>query len=290
MASKTKRPPPVRLERSCGPSRRDWIRSAPAAPGLERIEAYFAGHAFDPHRHDTYAIGLTLDGVQDFDYRGAPNRSTPGRVIVLHPDETHNGRAGNEAGFRYRMLYIAPALIQRALGARPRPLPFVREAVTSDRRLVAAVRQALADIEAPLEELQIDHVVLDLAEALTAVDPTPAGKPLSAVYLRAVERAREVLDAGIGRTVRSRELEAATGLSRYALARHFRARLGTSPYRYLVMRRLDRARAMIGSGETLSQAANASGFADQSHMTRHFRSAYGVSPGRWAAMIDGPAC
>jgi AraC-like DNA-binding protein len=255
---------------------------------LERIEAYFAGHAFDPHRHDTYAIGLTLDGVQDFDYRGAAKRSTPGRVIVLHPDETHDGRAGNAAGFRYRMLYIAPALIQRALDAKPRPLPFVREAVTSDPRLVAAVGQALADIDAPLEELQVDHLVLDLADALAAVDPRPAARPLSAVHLRAVERAREVLDAGIGRTVRSRELEAATGMSRYALARHFRARLGTSPYRYLVMRRLDRARALIQRGDSLAEAAGASGFADQSHMTRHFHGAYGISPGRWAAMVAAP--
>ena len=43
-----------RLERSC-----DWMRAAPASDGLERIEAYFSGHGFDPHRHDTYAIGLS---------------------------------------------------------------------------------------------------------------------------------------------------------------------------------------------------------------------------------------
>ncbi|NWB64247.1 AraC family ligand binding domain-containing protein, partial [Pseudomonas sp. F1002] len=47
----------------------DWLHRAPHASGLERIEAYFAGFGFDPHRHDTYAIGRTLFGVQSFHYR-----------------------------------------------------------------------------------------------------------------------------------------------------------------------------------------------------------------------------
>lgn len=42
-----------------------------AAPGLGRIEAWFAGGAYDPHRHDAYAIGYTMEGVQSFDCRGA---------------------------------------------------------------------------------------------------------------------------------------------------------------------------------------------------------------------------
>ncbi|MGI9412587.1 MAG: AraC family ligand binding domain-containing protein, partial [Hyphomicrobiales bacterium] len=51
-----------RLERSCVPLPEDWIAVAPSRPGLERIEARFSGHAFDPHRHDTYAIGYTMSG------------------------------------------------------------------------------------------------------------------------------------------------------------------------------------------------------------------------------------
>jgi AraC-like DNA-binding protein len=254
---------------------------------VERLEACFAGHGYDPHRHDTYAIGLTLDGVQSFGYRGSTLHSRPGQAVVLHPDETHDGRAGTAAGFRYRLAYIEPRLIRQALGDSPRPLPFVREAVTDDPRLISALAPALEDLETQLEDLQRDAIIAAVAEALAALARERRRGAADAACLRAVARARELLHASTGRAVGSEELEAVTGLSRFALARHFRACLGTSPYRYLVMRRLDRARHHLASGASLAEAAVMNGFADQSHMTRQFKKAYGLTPGRWQRMLAG---
>lgn len=259
------------------------MRVAPPCPGVERVEAFFAGHGFDPHRHDTYAVGFTMRGVQAFRYRGAATHSVPGQVFVLHPDELHDGRAGTAEGFRYRILYVEPALVADALAGVRWSLPFVRDAVSGDGRLRAAILPALADIDGPLHELQRDDIVQRLADALAAADPDGSRAP-SARHRAAVARARGLLDAGIEAGVTSAELEAAAGLSRYEVARHFRACLGTSPHRYLVLRRLDRARSLIRAGTPLAEAAAASGFADQSHMTRQFRRAYGLPPGRWAAL------
>lgn len=268
------------LERSCG----DWIRIAPRQRGLERVEAYFSGHAYDPHRHDTYAIGYTMGGVQSFRYRGTDENSLAGQVFVLHPDETHDGHAGTSEGFLYRILYVEPGAIRDALGDQRRTLPFVRDTVSSNRRIVAAIAPALEGLERPLEELQRDQIITALADALDAVDGSSAPRRIAPAHGRAVDRARDFLDAHLADNVASHELEAVTGLTRYALARDFRACLGTSPYRYLVMRRLDHARALIRKGVSLAKVAAASGFADQSHMTRQFRRAYGLPPGRWAAL------
>jgi AraC-like DNA-binding protein len=258
-----------------------WIRTAPSCAGLQRVEAYFAGHGFEPHRHDTYALGFTMHGVQSFRYRGAARMSVPGQVFVLHPDETHDGRAGTRDGFGYRILYVEPRLIHEALSQTHGALPFVRDVVSNDPVLARAIKPALDDLGSPLEDLQRDQIVLALSEALAASDSSIVRRRLPARHWGAVARARECLDANVRKGVGSSELEMLTGLSRYDLARQFRACLGTSPYRYLVMRRLDRACALIREGKPLADVALASGFSDQSHLTRHFKKAYGVSPGAW---------
>lgn len=283
MAGSIARRAAARLEGSCGPGPRDWIRAAPPQPGIERIEAYFAGHAYEPHRHDTYAIGLTLTGAQAFGYRGAERVSTAGNLMVLHPDERHDGRAGVEEGFAYRMLYLAPELVRDALAGRIASLPFVPGGVCDDARLHAALRLALSDMDRPLEPLEADAAVLAIAEALLAIGGG-GGKALHGRAQAAVERARAFLAAEARRAVASDELEAVAGLDRYELARQFRRQLGTSPYRYLTMRRLERARAAILRGVPLAETAADGGFADQAHMTRQFKAAYGLPPGRWRAM------
>src|SRR4051794_34041934 len=95
----------TRLERSCEAASAGWIASTRHGDGVELFSAWFAGEAYQKHRHETYAIGVTDSGVQVFDYRGAVHASTPGRVIVLHPDESHDGRAGTSDGFGYRIIY-----------------------------------------------------------------------------------------------------------------------------------------------------------------------------------------
>lgn len=273
-----------RLERSCGPGADDWIGHAPASPGIERIEAFFAGHAYDPHRHDTYALGYTISGVQSFTYRGAQADSLAGNAIVLHPDEVHDGRAGAGTGFHYRMIYIEPRLVGTALQGRTNALPFLKDAVSCDRRLLAVLGAALADLNRALEPLEEDRIVAAITDALFTLDASLPERRISAASAQAVDRARQFLDAHFIRVVASDELEAVTGLDRYALARHFRIRLGTSPYRYLTMRRLDHAKAAILAGHSLADASFSSGFADQSHMTRQFKQAFGLTPGHWQAL------
>jgi AraC-like DNA-binding protein len=274
-----------RLERSCGAHRRDWLRDRELADGLQILQAWFAGHGFDRHRHDTYAIGVTDVGVQAFDYRGAARTSTPGEVVVLHPDEPHDGRAGAPDGFGYRIVYVVPEHIReaaRAICQRPCALPFVREPVTANARLAAAVDLAFRGEPDPLAA---DALVLMLAEALVDADPS-CGTGRAAIRLdgRAIARARQFLDVETTRVIRSRELEGVTGLTRYELARQFRAALGTSPYRYSLMRRLEAARARLGCSESLAEVALDAGFADQAHFSRMFSAAFGVSPGRYRAL------
>src|SRR5262249_17372268 len=137
----------------------------------------------------------------------------------------------------------------------------------------------------PMESLAADSLLVDLAEGLLEAENGGAsGVGPPRIDARAVERARRFLDAERTRVVHSVELESVTGLARYDLARQFRSMCGTSPHRYLLMRRLDLARDLIHQGRPLVDVAYDAGFADQAHFTRVFRSAFGLTPARYRAL------
>jgi AraC-like DNA-binding protein len=285
MHSKETRSAGEGLERSCQGTVAGWLASESPAPGIELLSAWFAGEAYRRHRHDTYAIGVTDRGVQVFDYRGAVHTSTPGQVVVLYPDEVHDGRAGTTAGFGYRIVYLEPSLVTdalRALRGRPYPLPFVSAPVSNNAMVARAVDSVF---RASMEPVAVDSVIVELAQALMVAEGGGAASPISrTVDVRAVERARQFLEAEKTRVVHSRELESVTGLTRFDLARQFRIMFGTSPYRYLVMRRLELARELIHRGRALVEVAAEAGFADQAHFTRAFTSAFGLTPGRYRTL------
>ena len=145
----------IGLERLC---RQDWMQITATEYGVEFFEAWFQGHAYQKHRHDTYAICLTTTGVLAFNYRGNSEISTPGQVVVLHPDESHDGYAGTQEGFGYRQLYVEPALIFEAIQTmclHPCSLPFVRTPVAKNRKLSAAIISAFQDTREPARSFLI---------------------------------------------------------------------------------------------------------------------------------------
>jgi len=269
-----------RLERSCAGGG-DVIHLGAEAPGLSRASVRLRACAFSPHRHDTYAIGLTTAGVQTFRYRGSRRLCLPGQLHVLHPDELHDGAAATDQGFAYRIVYLDPELVREALGGGP--LPFVAEPVHDQRPAAAALVRLLADVDEPLSDLARHEAVAAAAALLCELGGT-APSDAGAIDLAAMARVREHLRAHACEQTPAAELERIAGHDRYAIARQFRRAYGTSPDRYRTLRRLDLARSAIEAGTPLAEAALDAGFADQSHMTRQFRRAYGMTPGRWAAI------
>lgn len=274
------------LERSCVEFQ-PGVRVVAESRGIERTEVRFHGNGFTPHRHDTYALGLTLHGVQTFRYRGVERFSMPGNVIVLHPDEVHDGAAGTDAGLIYRMVYMPPELIG-AIDGYSRSLPFVPDPVVGNAELSNTLAYILSDLDHEPDDLAKDDAIQRIGTILSREAGAPR-KRVTKVAQSAVLRARDFLLSHSDEPVRSATLENITGLDRYALARHFRQLLGTSPHRYLVMRRLGRAKQLLLAGSSLAGAAVEAGFADQAHLTRHFRDAFGITPGRWLALQGGRA-
>src|SRR5213082_3105957 len=179
------------LER-CRSRRSDSIKFGPSAHGIERAEVYLYTCGFEPHRHDTYAIGITTAGVQTFHYRGSRHICLPGQLHVLHPDEAHDGAAGTDGGFGYRILYIPPELVRDALAGRE--LPFVADPIQQPVPAAGLIATLLSDIDEPINELSDGEIAVAVVDDLVSLRGH-ADCRKSVIYTRAVELARDYLAA-----------------------------------------------------------------------------------------------
>jgi AraC-like DNA-binding protein len=274
-----------RIERLCrrpsaeNGARGDRMRVGSSTEGVERLEAHFHGQAFSPHRHDTYAIGLTLSGVQTFHFRSERWHCLPGQCHILHPDEIHDGGAGDDEGFSYRIIYLDPSLVRQALARGS--LPFVESPVVDAARLPNGFAAEVWDIDGDIDDVARIELVVTMAKLLVeASSDTP--KKSSPLALDRLSRVRDLIAASPSQRHSMDELERLSDLDRWTLARQFREAFGTSPSRFRTMRQLDQVRRLLKHGTPLVEAAIEAGFADQSHMSRQFKLAYGLTPARWA--------
>ncbi|MDZ4306561.1 AraC family transcriptional regulator [Allopontixanthobacter sp.] len=244
---------------------------------IERVTNRLVGAAFSPHRHDTYTVAVTMAGVQTFNYRRETRYSLPGQVLILHPDELHDGHCHDEAGFSYQAAYVPPTHVQAVLGGAE--LPFVANGVSTDPALIAATLNLVFDCAGVEDSGAYEDALYDLAHAMNNASGRAATVRIA--DRTAVMRAREYLETAVVFGARLDQLEQVTGCDRWQLSRDFRALLGTSPYRYLQYRRVDLAKRLMREGAKLADAAHGAGFADQSHFGRTFRKAVGLTPKEW---------
>ena len=262
----------------------NWIDlKQDADTGIESVRAHFVGHAYDPHWHDSFLVGVTEQGVQQFDCRRVRHRSTPGHVFLLEPGEIHDGHAPTEDGFTYSTLYLDPtwvdsqlrALFEHAPGDS---LPSFADTLCNDERLARATALAFQAVHTQDLRIVRQTAMDDLLACLTRhlhwrrrLNPDPR-LPLTA------QRARDYLHANLERDIGLEDLAQACGIDRFRLTRAFKAAFGLAPHAYLIQLRLARARRLLARGQSPTEVAMALGFADQSHLGRWFRRAYQLTP------------
>ncbi len=254
---------------------------APDLPGMDLLHADFRTHAYAPHVHYSFVIAVTEAGGSEFTSRGRTGIAQPRSLLVFNPAEPHAGRMAGSARWRYRSFYLADAGIRHLMDSLglDQARYFASNAIDDPELVDGFLTLHRAFDGQPVDPLRRQELFVQgfgtlferHALAGQRALPVPGGARVLAPVL-------ELLHDAYAQNLNLERMAAVARLTPFQLIGAFNRTIGLTPHAYLTQLRIRAAIAHLAAGRPLSEAAVASGFYDQSALTRHFKRTFGMTP------------
>lgn len=139
------------------------------------------------------------------------------------------------------------------------------------------------DFNRKVDRLYVESLVMQLAARLFRCYSRASGSapilPQGGLTRLQAKRVVEYVESNISRDLTLHELACIAALSPYHFARMFKRTMGVAPHRYVLERRIERAKTMLRTaGAALVEISLSTGFCGQSHFTSTFRRVVGATP------------
>ncbi|WP_202359814.1 AraC family transcriptional regulator [Mesorhizobium sp. 131-3-5] len=212
-----------------------------------------------------------------------------GRYFVRRAGDIDLVPAGEEGGFEAETAFdtieivLQPALMERVaaeLGGRALVSRLDTRHLLRDQRIEHLARALRSDLDAgaPSGSLFADSIGAALAVRLLGVDDIDVERTnrLSDTQLK---RVLEHIEAALHEPLSVHRLARVAGASSSHLRTWFKVATGVTLHRYVLRRRVERARALLQQGDlSTSEVAELTGFAHQSHLAHWMRREIGQTP------------
>ena len=209
--------------------------------------------------------------------------SRVGNITVVDPEESTRFVIRGQA--EIVKLFVPLALFTEATGQERRSAVIARfgEPAAELERCAQRALVALHDGEGS-DPLLLSSIALRLLNGSIDGAGKPAGPAVGGLARRQLRRVRELIDASvaapIARTPSLKQLAAEANLSMFHFAREFHRTTGSTPYAYVLRRRLDRARKLVLQTDLpLGRVGLLTGFPSPAHFADRFHREMGVAPG-----------
>ena len=188
-------------------------------------------------------------------------------------------------------LYLRPALLESSCTTQfdreSRNAWLVDRVGCRDPLLEALFVSMIEEIEfgADASVLRLDSLLESCLIRLArehAPTPMPLHSRKVALAPFRLQRVVEFIEANLQRDIALSDLVTAAGSSQFHFSRAFHCATGQSPYRYLIQRRIERARALLlTSAEPLDEVSTRCGFNSEHQFAVMFRRLAGMGPKRF---------
>jgi AraC family transcriptional regulator len=245
------------------------------------------------HEHPTHLVHLIVEGTARETWIGGGCTFSDPRssgTVTLVPRGTID-RTVFRSDFTIICLALHPQLLSRAVSETEREVELLFKWSLSDRQIASVLLALHADLEegSPAGRLFGESLGVGLAAYLAR---RYAAHPVNVARLRGglpTYRLRRVLDyvaAHLDRDVSLGDLAGVAGLSPHYFAELFRQRVGKTPHRYVLERRIEHAKQLLRDRtKTILDVTLLTGFQDQGHFGRVFRRLVGATPSTYRANL-----
>jgi len=234
----------------------------PARVGGLFLAGRTARYAVEPAGN--WVIGAVTAGQMRAGAKSGRELFGPGDLCVWPGDAAHDGDSPDGRGWDARLIILDAELMAE--------IPAGTTHRRQEGRLFGGfmrLHQASQDVDDTIES-----ELLDWLDDLAGPVGDGGGRPPS----QAVRIARQVDPRRYTQPMSLEALASAAATDKYSLAKSFKRELGVAPHRYLIGRRVAVAQRSLAAGLSISEAALAAGFFDQSHLNRHFTRRLGFTP------------
>jgi AraC family transcriptional regulator len=232
------------------------------------------GRSLPEHEHPDLQTSVHFDRATD--------------VHLIASGQPHSG--GWQDGERVAVLLLSPALLAEALDDLSfRGTGAIRsQNCASDGLIRELARTTMNELDRlvalPNRRLYFECVGFTLAGHIVRTYAEISCRTTRPGALTAQQLARlsEFVDDALDKPLGVSDMASTIGIGARLFADAFKRTTGTTPYQYVVRRRIDHAkRLLLNDRLPLIEVALRLGFASQSHLTAVFTRLTGVTPGRW---------
>lgn len=214
----------------------------------------------------------------------------PRQLLIVPPGATSTWHlAGKlEFGHIYLRRAVLDSYVERTYGTDPAKVVLLPRCGGADPLLEPLALGVMCAMQErpPGHALYVDCLAQAVSAHLvlrhsTLARPPRVPKPDGLTDYR-LRRLADHIEAHLADDLSLNDLAVTVGLSPVYLVRTFKRAFGETPHRYVLERRVERAKEMLSMRDVpIAEVALACGFASQSHLSTWFKRLVGATPGRY---------
>lgn len=235
-----------------------------------------ADEIFTKHFHDTYTIGITLDGKFKSYHLNKSYFSYKKSTKVINPYEVHGGESNSWDYLNfYPSIQIVSNIYEQIFATKK--IPIFEKHIIDDAKLYELF---YAFFYAIYHQADYIHIETSIIEALAYLVKNYTSHTKTKLFLSdktIISNSIEYINDNLYTKISLQNLAELSQISKYHFLRIFKKHIGLTPHQYILNQKINNyKKELITNKHDIATYDN--GFCDQSHLIRNFKKIYGYTP------------